>query len=122
MSAQRTATRVRPEYICCQCGGPRSSTSGKRCRSCYASNVAMRRSGTDEGVVLNELLRGEQRGMFVQTPDGWTLPEFITEADAWASEYQKWHGAWCRNFDSWAKIGVSACSVEHGSARVDVNC
>lgn len=80
-------------YVTCrQCGGPRHEGSGKRCRICYLANARDRRDGTDHAMVLNELLHGEHRGVFVCYPDGWTLPEFRSAADE-AALWQPFHVA-----------------------------
>lgn len=69
-------------YVTCrQCGGPRSESSGKRCRICYLANARNRRDGTDHGSVVDALLEGERHGEFVCYPDGWTLPEYRSAAD-----------------------------------------
>ncbi len=73
------------EYICPQCGGPRSYGSAKRCRKCYLENAAFKREGPFEKKVMKTLLQAESDGIFVQTPDGWTLPEFAPDGDCDAS-------------------------------------
>lgn len=79
-------------------------------------NSALRRSGTDVGIVNTELLRGEALGMFAQTPDGWTLTEYLTDADIGDFLWLRLR----RDARLAYKGMVTGASVQHGTARVDV--
>lgn len=48
--------------ICCQCGGPRSTSSGKRCFSCYKANVARKKMEGFDGETWRALLELERIG------------------------------------------------------------
>lgn len=56
---------------CCQCGQPRSATSGKRCRRCYLANAADRRRGGTDGELLSGVLNMENRGEVVMKEGVW---------------------------------------------------
>lgn len=65
------------ECRCCQCGGPRSYSSAKRCGQCVRDNALCRKLRPGRlGQVIAALLEGESRGYFRQTPTGWMSAQF----------------------------------------------
>ena len=62
--------------ICCQCGGPRSALSGKRCRRCYLANARQRRANNAAAEVAAALLEGERLGHFVMREGIWHASEW----------------------------------------------
>lgn len=57
-------------------------------------------------------------GMFVQTPRGWTLPEFLTEEDVRICPWLRWQ----RDAHAGKDSGITTCAVEFGNVVAKVLC
>jgi hypothetical protein len=79
---------VSSQPICCQCGGPRSASSGTRCVLCYRYNASLRKKRKantltwDEAVFLSAL-DGEKVGdyVFIAGEYKFCFPEHANEED-----------------------------------------